>query len=77
MVRACRQPLTSSSEEMDAFTLVMLAIELERKKRAEHDALKTQQSNSHKIIKSVVPLPSILRRNEGQLPDTQKSQIVP
>jgi len=77
MVRACRQPLTSSSEEMDAFTLVMLAIELERKKRAERDALKTPQSKSHKIIKSVVPLPPILRHNEGQLPDTQKSQIVP
>ena len=57
---------------MDSFTLVMLAIELERKKRAEHDALKTQQSNSHKIIKSVVPPPPILRHNEGQLTDTQK-----
>ena len=77
MVRACRQPLTSSSEEMDDFTLVMLAIELERKKRAEHDALNTPQSNSHKIIKSVVPPPPILRHNEGQLPDTQKPQIVP
>ena len=77
MVRACRQPLTSSQDEMDAFTLVMLNIELERKNRAEHDALKTPQSNSHKIIKAVVPPPPILRHNEGQLPDTQKPQIVP
>ena len=45
MVRACRQPLTSSPHEMDAFTLMMLAVEVERKKREELSALEKKEIN--------------------------------
>ncbi len=43
MVRACRQQLTTTQDEIDAFAFVMLAIELEREKRAEHDAVKSTE----------------------------------
>ena len=71
MVRACRQPLTSSPEEMDAFTLVMPAIELERKKHDERVALKTTPSNYPETIQLIVP-PPMLYDNERQLTDTPK-----
>ena len=73
MVRACRQPLTSSQDEMDAFALVMLAVELERKKRAEHDALKITEVNSADTTKPTVAPKSqcehheVLRTDPGKL----------
>ena len=58
MVRDCRRPLTSSRDEMDAFALVMLAVELERKKRAEYEALKsTELSFANTTKPTVVPSP--------------------
>ena len=80
MVRASRQPLTSSQDEMDAFTAVMLSVELEMKKRAFvswDNALKTTQSNSPETINLAVPPPRILCRNEGQITDARKPYIVP
>ena len=71
MVRACRQPVTSSEEEMDAFTAVMLSVEFELNKCA-FDALKTTRSNSPETIKRAVPPPLSLCRNEGQITDTRK-----
>ena len=44
MVRACRQPLTSTPDDMDAFTLMMLAVEVERKKRQELSALEKKET---------------------------------
>ena len=80
MVRASIQPLTSSQDEMDAFTAVMLSVELELKKRAFvswDNALKITQSNSPETIKLAVPPPLILWRNEGRITDTRKPYIVP
>ena len=75
MVRASRQQLTSSEEEMDAFTAVMLSVEFELKKIA-FNALKTTRSNSPETTKPGV-LPPVLCHNEGQHADTPKPEIVP
>ena len=50
---------------MDAFTLVMLAVELERKKRADHDALKTMEVNSADTTKTTVAPKSQCEHHEG------------
>ena len=57
MVRACRQPLTSSEDEMDAFIAVMLAVEFDLKKRAFgnwRDALKGKDVDSTETSKATI-----------------------
>ena len=76
MGRTSRQLLTSSQDEMDAFTLVVLAIELERKKIAERDALKTTEVNSANTTKAtVVPEPQC--HHEGLPPNPPKPKTLP
>ena len=75
MVRACRRPLTSSRDEMDAFGLVMLAVELERKKRAEHDALKSTELNSANETKATESAPNC-EHHEGLRTDPPKPKAV-
>ena len=45
MVRACRQPLTTTQDEIDAFAFARMAIEFEREKR-KHDAVRMQSQGS-------------------------------
>ena len=57
MVRACRQPLTSSEDEMDAFIAVMLAVEFDLKKHAFvvwRDALRGTDVNSTETTKATI-----------------------
>ena len=68
-------PLTSSPEEMDAFTLVMFAVELERKRNAKHDALKSTNGNSDETTTPVVA-PKSLCHHEGLRPDHPTPKIV-
>ena len=77
MVRACRQSLTSSQDEMDAFTSVMLAVELERKKRAEHDALKTMEVNSADTRKPTAAAKSQCEHHERLRADPPKPKTLP
>ena len=76
MVRACRQPLTSSEDEMDAFIAVMLAVEFDLKKRAFgnwRDALKGRDVESTETTKATVAPKSqcehheVLRTDPGKL----------
>ena len=60
---------------MDAFTAVMLAVELEKKKRAEYDALKSTQSDSPETIKPSVA-PTSVCQNEKLRADPPKSEVV-
>ena len=76
MVRACRQPLTSSQDEMDAFTLVVLAVELERKKRADRDALKTTEINSANTTKATVAPNTLCEHHEEPRTDPPKPEAV-
>ena len=76
MVRACRRPLTSSRDEMDAFGLVMLAVELERKKRAEHDALKSMEVNSANTTKATVEANTLCAHHEELRTDPPKPEVV-
>ena len=59
---------------MDAFTLVMLAVELERKKRADHDALKTMEVNSADTTKTTVAPKSQCEHHE-RLRKNQTSEM--
>ena len=71
MVRACRQPLTSSQDEIDAFAFVMLAVELERKKRAFvswRDALRGTEVNSANTTKAPIT-PEPQPHHEGLYPN--------
>ena len=80
MVRACRQPLTSSQDEMDAFTSVILAVELERKKRAFvswRDALKSTEVNSADTTKATVAPKSQCEHHEGLRADPPKPKTLP
>ena len=76
MVRACRQPLTSSQDEMDAFALVMLAVELERKKIAERDALKSTELNSANETKATVASNTLCEDHEELRTDPPKPEAV-
>ena len=77
MVRACRQPLTSSQDEMDAFTLVVLAVELERKKIAERDALKSTELNSANKTKATDSAPNCEHHEKRPRADPPKPKAVP
>ena len=75
MVRACRQPLTSLQDEMDASTLVMLAVELERKKRVALSALKGMEVDSTETTKAtIVPEPRC--HHEGRHSNPPKPEAV-
>ena len=79
MVRACRQPLTSSQDEMDAFTSVILAVELERKKRAFvswRDALKSTELNSANETKATESAPNC-EHHERLRADPPKPKTLP
>ena len=76
MVRACRQPLTSSQDEMDAFTSVILAVELERKKIAERDALKSMELNSANETKATESAPNC-EHHERLRADPPKPKTLP
>ena len=78
MVRACRQPLTSSQDEVDALTLVMLAVELERKKSAfvsRRDALNGTDVDSTETTKATI-VPEPRSHHEGLPSNPPKSQAV-
>ena len=78
MGRTSRQPLTSSQDEIDDFAFVMLAVELERKKRAFiswRDALKGTDVDSAETTKAtVVPEPQC--HHEGLPPNPPKPEAV-
>ena len=76
MVRACRQPLTSSQDEIDDFAFVMLAVELEKKKIAERDALKTTEVNSANTTKAPIT-PEPQSHHEGLQPNPPKPKTLP
>ena len=61
---------------MDAFTLVVLAIELERKKIAERDALKTTEVNSANTTKPTVAANTVCEHHERLRADPPKPEAV-
>ena len=61
---------------MDAFALVMLAVELERKKRAEHDALKSTEFNSANTTKPIVVPNPLCEHHERLRADPPKPEAV-
>ena len=78
MVRACRQPLTSSEDEMDAFIAVILAVEFDLKKRAFgnwRDALKGKDVDSTETSKATIA-PESHSHHEGLRTDPGKLEAV-
>ena len=79
MGHTSRQPLTSSQDEIDAFAFVMLAVELERKKRAFVswlDALKTTEVNSASTTKATV-VPEPRSHHEGLYANPGEFETLP
>jgi len=79
MVRASRQPLTSSQDEMDAFIAVMLAVEFDLKKHAFvtwRDALRGTDLNSTETTNATIT-PEPQSHYEELRTDSGKPKTVP
>ena len=79
MVRASRQPLTSSQDEMDAFIAVMLAVEFDLKKHAFvtwRDALRGTDVNSTETTKATIT-PEPQCHHEGLQTNPPKPKTLP